>query len=110
MLRDLSIRVNLKGFRYLQEAVGILAEDEEQGLNKELYAALAKNHNVSIDAVERCIRTAIESGWENRDPACWHRYFPSLGAEPQNRPSNGLFLLELAKRLKLEMSWGRPRK
>ena len=106
-LREFSIRVNLKGYRYLHGAVGMLAEDSDQGITKELYATLAKAHNTSVTAVERCIRTAIEIGWKNRNPEYWEKYFPTEGNGPQDRPSNGAFISVLVERMKTELFGGR---
>ena len=110
MLREFGIRVKLKGFRYLQGAIGMLAEDPDREITKELYRELAKIHNTSTESVERCIRTAIESAWIVRDPELWQTYFPPKSGKMTERPTNGTFIARLAQRLNAELyPWGREK-
>lgn len=99
MLRELSFSTKLKGFRYLPEAVLMLADDPDQSITKELYAALAQRHNTHHKSVERCIRTAIEKAWARRDDAVWQAYFAAGGEQLRERPSNGVLLTCLVQRL-----------
>ena len=102
MLRELNFPSNVKGFRYLQEAIAMLAKDPDQAITKELYFTLAKRHNTHHKSVERCIRTSIEKAWKYRNDALWQAWF-SVGGEPiQERPSNGVFLACLVQRLLAE--------
>ena len=106
MLRELSFATKLKGFRYLPDAVLLLAEDRNQSLSKEVYYTLAKRYNSHFKSVERCIRTAIEKAWNNRNDAIWQAYFSGGGEPLRERPSNGEFLACLVQRLLAET--GRP--
>lgn len=97
LLRQLRMRGKLKGFRYLREAIVLMAEDPDQALTKELYTEVARQFNTGYKQVERCIRTAIEEAWEVRDEQLWLQYFPPGADNVLSRPSNGDFIVRMAQ-------------
>lgn len=58
------IQAVYKGFRYINQAVYLVLQDEERldALTKEVYGEIARNHKTSIPSVERNIRFAIQKG------------------------------------------------
>lgn len=97
MLRELGISVHRSGYRILCEAIPRYADNDRQMMSKELYPALAKSFGLSnAPAVERPIRYAISTAWQDRDAEVWARYFPKC----DRAPSNLLFIATLADRLK----------
>lgn len=68
-VRSLGIRPNLSGYRFLICAVRLVLCDPSllSALTRRLYPAVARIFRVNPAAVERGIRSAIESAYEN-DP------------------------------------------
>ncbi len=66
LIRRKGIPAQLKGYRYLKDAVMLAAEDAELlgAVTKELYPAVAKKNNTTASRVERNIRHAIETAWK----------------------------------------------
>jgi len=58
------IRPDYKGFKYINEAIYMILQDEERlnALTKEVYGEIARSHHTSIPSVERTIRFAIQKG------------------------------------------------
>lgn len=65
LLFSLGIRQNLKGYRYLVYGLSLCLEDVAYVTNpyKLLYPAISCHFNVSRDAVEHAIRTAVKNCW-----------------------------------------------
>lgn len=93
ILLNLGIPTKLKGYGYLREAIRLFADDPKQSITKELYAEVADRCNATVTQVERSIRTAIETAWD-QDSQAWSRFFPWDGGG--NRPTNGEFVARIA--------------
>ncbi len=87
-LLGLNFRTNLCGYRYLTDAFSSLLQNPGQSLTKELYPAIAKQHNGSWQQIERGIRLSIADAWRNREGEGWKLCFPNQ----KDRPSNSSFL------------------
>lgn len=90
--RRLGVAAHLKGSRYLREALRLMRQDPTQQITKELYPAIGAQFHVSAQRVERCIRTAIHTAWENRDERIWQMYFGTDASGHIPRPTNAGFL------------------
>ena len=103
LLRELGISAQLKGYRYLQEAVSITVRDggEMQMVTKCLYPAVAKRFSTTGSRVERAIRHAVELGWSRGNPELLRTCFGS-STYPNNRPTNSQFIAALSQYLMLE--------
>ena len=85
-LLRLSIPQTRKGFNYLSIGILLFAQDPEQLLSKELYPAIANAAGCGSTAqVERSIRTAILSAWQQRNASAWDQYFPGTSSVPTNK-------------------------
>ena len=85
-LLALNIPQARKGFQYLCIGIQLFAQDPEQSLTKELYPAIAKALGYGSAAqVERSIRTAILSAWQQRNASAWDQYFPGTSSVPTNK-------------------------
>lgn len=102
LLISLSFSSHLRGFDYLVEAITSASLCPGFSITKVLYPQIAVHYQATYYQVERSIRTAIESAWEKRNPQVWHRYFPHNYEGEEIRPSNGAFILRLAKVLSKE--------
>ncbi|WP_114165999.1 sporulation transcription factor Spo0A [Exiguobacterium sp. TNDT2] len=67
LLQQLGISPRIKGFKYIRQAVVYVRERQELlGLiTKELYPMIAKEHETTASRVERAMRHAIKTAWEN---------------------------------------------
>lgn len=99
ILLRLGFSQKLSGTRYLQQAIRLFANDPQQMLTKELYAAVGQHFHASAAQVERCIRNAISTAWSNRDDRVWLRYFPSGDNGSVRRPTNGELICRLSNHL-----------
>lgn len=102
VLLELGFNTKHNGYRYLCDAVELYAENNRQGLTKELYTAVGVPYNVGGEQVERSIRFALESAWKNRDDRQWGQWFPPGVIHALKRPSNGVVITRLAECLWLE--------
>lgn len=62
------IKPHLKGFRYLTSALllTVSLQDYRIPIGK-IYETLAREYVVSPQAIERCMRNAIEAAWLNKE-------------------------------------------
>lgn len=96
VLLELGFSPKVDGFGYLTAAIPLLMADAQQSITKELYTAVGHPYHKSGTQVERCIRTAISSAWQNGDRKVWQCYFPVAPDGSVPRPSNGKFLSHIA--------------
>ncbi|MCC5893211.1 sporulation transcription factor Spo0A [Exiguobacterium sp.] len=91
LLQQLGISPRIKGFKYIRQAVIYVRERQELlGLiTKELYPMIAKEHETTSSRVERAMRHAIKTAWENgmRD----HEMFNGR-PERERSPKNSEFI------------------
>lgn len=96
ILLALNMPTHKKGFRYSRMGVLMLAEDPSRQVTKEVYPVIAKEFGTSSTAVEKAIRSAIESAWQTRDNDLWRQYFTPAPNGQVPRPTNTQFLSRLA--------------
>lgn len=99
MLQALEIPVNRKGYSYLEAAIDLYEKNLCQSVTKVLYPEIGKQNGVSGVSVERAIRGAIDTAWENRDERVWRLYFASSRNGIIPRPTNTVFIATLAELL-----------
>jgi two-component system response regulator (stage 0 sporulation protein A) len=91
LLQQLGISPRIKGFKYIRQAVIYVRERQDLlGLiTKELYPMVAKEHDTTSSRVERAMRHAIKTAWENgmRD----HEMFEGR-PERERSPKNSEFI------------------
>ena len=97
MLLRLGIPTKMRGYAFLREAVLVMAHDRTQSVTKELYPTVAKRCGGNPLQVERTIRAAIHSAWDNRDESAWQQVFHTDGPIP--RPTNSAIISLLAEQL-----------
>jgi len=102
VLKDLSVPMGNKGFRYLITAVTEVLADEsmlDNMTNKDgLYEVVAKAHNATNSSSERAIRHGIECAFSLSDTEAWKKYFGNTSKKPVNKS----FIAALAYAIKLE--------
>lgn len=72
IIRKIGIPANIKGYRYLRNAILLAAKDSTilDSITKRLYPEIADLNNTTPSRVERAIRHAISSAWERGDGDC----------------------------------------
>lgn len=104
-LIELGVRTNLRGFGMIVDAVDILLEDPYAPLVRDVYTTVGQKHGVSASAVERNIRTAVESAFRSGGHEALEKMFGGLISEKSGKVDNGAFIHTLAIRLK-DWEWG----
>lgn len=102
MLHALQICVSHKGYQYLQYGVELYRDEPEASMTRTVYPAIGKRFQVTPEAVERDIRRAINTAWENCDAYIWRMYFDCGPNGTVPRPTNTVFISTLARRLNME--------
>lgn len=98
LLVSLGMPTKLAGYRYLREAILLMAEKPGQSITKELYPAVGKRCEASSVQVERSIRSAILAAWCRGDRQLWKLYFGQAGLT--EKPTNAAFISRLAETVK----------
>lgn len=93
-LFDLGIPPNLLGFKYIELAILICVEDEDDhnGHLKRLYDEISKIYETSPGSVERCIRNAISMCWMQEKNKTIDYIFANMKGRP---PTNSQFLTQM---------------
>lgn len=99
LLLSLGVPPKRAGYRYLREAIPIMAKNPNLSITKELYPAVAALCQSDGNNVEHSIRSAIHTAWEHRDDRLWQLYFPPDASGRIPRPTNAGFILRLADSL-----------
>jgi two-component system response regulator (stage 0 sporulation protein A) len=99
ILHDLKVPANLKGFKFLREAIQLVYHDSGfvGGFVKELYPAIAKKFFTTPSRVERAIRHAIECSYARN---FMHSFYQNHYAE--HKPTNSQFIVDITDQLMLE--------
>lgn len=93
VLIEMKIIPNLRGYRYILDALDILQEEPELKCGS-LYHSIGKMHGVKDGSVERCIRHAIQ--FADKESAAWKKYITL------EKCANAQFLHLLIENLRLE--------
>lgn len=99
MLDSQGISCSIRGYNYLHWAIqyGIEHGDLSGKITKEVYPSIARLYGTSEDKVERAIRHAIQSSWDDRNGN-------QLISDPLRRPSNGQFISMMVNRVASKFS------
>lgn len=99
MLRILGVQPDVRGWRYIVDAVQMVVKDEGllYAITKELYPAIACKNGSTASKVERCIRSAIETAWTQGSTEAQQHYFGSIVGPEKGKPTNGAFIGGLAQ-------------
>ena len=97
LLREMGLSMRCKGFRYTKEALRRIADmpEEQVCVTKVIYPAVAATFRTTAVNVERAIRSAVLSAWQNDGCLRQQELF-------RTRPTNSEFLAVLAEVLRQE--------
>ena len=99
LLWSLGVCAGRKGYPYLTRIIELYQQDPARSLTKDLYPTVGREFGTSGIAVERVIRSAIHTAWEQRDELIWRLYFPVGCGGRVPRPTNRVFIATLAQAL-----------
>lgn len=104
ILHKLGIPANIKGYRYLQDAIKMVVNNAKllDTITKELYPSVAEKNNTTPTKVERAIRHAIEvAGVKGNVEAIRDLFNISLDLE-KVKPKNSEFIAKISETVRLE--------
>lgn len=106
ILGEFGIPAHTKGYRYLREAIILVAQKPVlvEGITKNLYPAIAKLHGTTSARVERVVRHAIESGCTKGDTQALYHYFPHSISKDKLKPTNAEFIAVMGDVVKKRVS------
>lgn len=101
ILNGTGIFPNLKGYKYLKEAIvtGYTRRDTLDAVTKYLYPEIADNNNTTADRVERAIRHAIESAWNKCEGNGFYNKMGFGNAYSGKRPTNSEYIFAVVEYL-----------
>lgn len=106
VLSEFGIPAHTKGYRYLREAIVLVAQRPVlvEGITKSLYPAIADHHGTTSARVERVVRHAIESGCTRGDTQALYHYFPHSISKDKMKPTNAEFIAVMGDVVKNRVS------
>lgn len=107
-LLELGIKPNLKGFKYLKEAIYLHSDIiyTNKRVNY-IYTVIAEKFGVSAGSVTRAISASINISWSGNTLNRSHKLFESAYIDADYPPSNTLFIATMAEIVKLSIGKSR---
>ena len=98
LLKQMGVPVNVKGYRYLIDAIIMTYNDRDliTAITKQLYPEVAKKHHSTWFKIERDIRSAIDSTWKRGNMEFIKTIF--IGNR-ENRPTNSEFIAIVVEKI-----------
>ena len=106
MIHDIGVPANIKGYRYLREAIKLAAEDIDR-INKMtecIYKPIALADNSTPKRVRTAIIRAIEIAWDRGDLDILQSFFGYTVSNTKGKPTNSEFIALLADKVSLWMN------
>lgn len=100
ILNRLGVSCDLKGRDYIESAIEMIYENSNISVTQELYPTIAKVFNDKPQNVERAIRHAVESVFENSND-CLSEIFGNTINYNSGKLTNSKFIFGLVKYLKV---------
>ena len=106
LLKSVGIPVNIKGFRYLKNAIEMVAMDISNldKITKRLYLQVADHFDSTPTRVERDIRHAIEVAYNRGNPRLLNEIFGYTIDEDKGKPTNSEFIAMMADKILIGMN------
>lgn len=104
MLVELKITPSLSGFQYIKECLIIILikRGKVGGLFRGIYKQLANEYQTTASSVERAIRNALDTIWENAQARAINKVIGLNVFGKYDKPSITQFLTLLAEKLSQE--------
>ena len=103
MIHDIGVPANIKGYRYLREAIKLAAEDMDRinNMTECIYKPIALADNSTPKRVRTAIMRAIEIAWDRGDLNTLQNFFGYTVSNRKGKPTNSEFIALLADKLSL---------
>ena len=101
MIHDIGVPANIKGYRYLREAVKLAAEDMDRinNMTECIYKPIALTDNSTPKRVRTAIMRAIEIAWDRGDLDTLQSFFGYTVSNTKGKPTNSECIAILADRI-----------
>lgn len=101
LLRALTARPGLRAWDFLPDMAALAAVHPPLlgDLKGRMYPLIARRHGMTPAAVERSLRTLVESTWNNGNLGALERFFGHSVDPEKGKPTNKEFLCRLQERL-----------
>lgn len=105
IMREIGVPANIKGYRYLREAIiAVVLENELiNSVTKSLYPMIAKKYKTNSANVERGMRHAIEFSWNRGNGQVLEKYFGYTVSNIKRKPTNSEFIATIADDISLSL-------
>lgn len=106
MIHDIGVPANIKGYRYLREAIKLAVENLDciNNMTECIYKPIALADNSTPKRVRTAITRAIEIAWDRGDLDTLQRFFGYTISNTKGKPTNSEFIAILADKLSLWMN------
>lgn len=103
MIHRLGVPANILGYQFLRDAVVMVFEDFSllKSVTTKLYPELAQKYNTTPAKVERAIRHAIETSWENESTESIDTIIGCPSRIRKHKPTNSELIAILADSLRM---------
>lgn len=102
-LREIGIPANVKGDRYLTNAIIQVIKNPGliSSMTTVLYPSIAKEYNTTWERVERNIRNAIEIAWNRGNEDYFSAYFGYSKKDGRKKTTSSEFIATIADKLRI---------
>lgn len=106
MIHNIGVPANIKGYRYLREAIKLAVEDLDRINNMTvcIYKPIALADSSTPKRVRTAIMRAIEIAWDRGDLDTLQSFFGYTVSNTKGKPTNSEFIALLADKLSLWMN------
>ena len=107
MIHDIGVPANIKGYRYLREAIKLAAEDMDRinNMTECIYKPVALADGSTPKRVQNAIMRAIDIAWDRGDLSTLQSYFGYTVSNTRGMPTNSECIAILAD--KIQLSYGK---
>lgn len=100
LLLGIGFHTNLKGYRYITEAVALILENPDfaYSFNSRIYPIIAEKHGMTSESVERAVRNSIELTYDKN-----YRRFEEFFGYAVSKPTITEFISFCAERIRIEL-------
>ena len=92
LLKEMAVPMNIKGYRYLSNAIVLLSKEKGMKISLGLYPKVAKNFNTTGSRVERSIRHAVERTFEIGNYDVLYKVFGTKVSITKGKLTNSEFM------------------
>ena len=106
MIHNIGVPANIKGYRYLREAIKLAVEDMDRinNMTECIYKPMALTDNSTPKRVQNAIMRAIDIAWDRGDLDTLQSYFGYTVSNTRGMPTNGEFVAIIGETLRFQLN------